>query len=714
MKISTRIISGFVVLSVLALACGWAGYYGVSALSSSLKFISGPAWDTADGSMEGTIGVELQMLGVNRIVTKTGDQQAALNMITHGKEMADEALHRMVSAGLLEETEAGKVKNATSEYNAAREELFSAYKEYSQVNDRLSANFYQFQKLMEQSEELGDGAVEELRLSPGKSISWNSGLKIKWTAADGAMESQIGMLQRSYYYGRLINNLDQQGSLNGLTKAQEFLSESIEEIIGHPLYKKETVKKGVFEGMRYSDALQKAYSQHKSDFSEAVEKYLAFRSAQIKYNNVADKFISYLEKVEETGDGKVENEQQNISSTISTSYSLVFITVLLSFAISIFAGGWIVASIVRPMRQVMHAMQDVAEGDGDLTQRLSYQGKDEIGQTVSAFNKFIEKIQQVIIEVRGGVYSMKHSADEISAGNVNLSQRTEEQASSLEETASSMEEMTSTVKQNADNASQANKLAEGARDQAEKGGNVVSDAVSAMSEINKSSRKIADIISVIDEIAFQTNLLALNAAVEAARAGDQGRGFAVVAGEVRALAQRSAEAAKEIKDLIQDSVEKVDQGTNMVNRSGEALEEIVTSVKRVSDIVSEIAAASQEQSAGIDQVNQAVLQMDEMTQQNSALVEEAAAASKSMEEQAYRLQEQICFFKLGDDDKAFSIGRLKPQHVISTSKEERRSPGRPFEQSDKSESVENETKHHNAVVGHSKTGTYDSADWDEF
>jgi methyl-accepting chemotaxis protein len=233
-------------------------------------------------------------------------------------------------------------------------------------------------------------------------------------------------------------------------------------------------------------------------------------------------------------------------------------------------------------------------------------------------------------------------------GNANLSQRTEQQSSSLEETASSMEEMTATVKQNADNASQANQLAVAARDQAEKGGSVVGNAVRAMSGINDSSKKIADIIGVIDEIAFQTNLLALNAAVEAARAGEQGRGFAVVATEVRSLAGRSATAAKEIKALIQDSVRKVHEGSALVTQSGQMLELIVASVKKVTDIVGEIAAASREQSSGIEQVNKAVMQMDEMTQQNAALVEQSTAASQSMAEQARALSQTMERYRVGE------------------------------------------------------------------
>jgi methyl-accepting chemotaxis protein len=238
------------------------------------------------------------------------------------------------------------------------------------------------------------------------------------------------------------------------------------------------------------------------------------------------------------------------------------------------------------------------------------------------------------------------AASEIASGNQDLSQRTEEQASSLEETASSMEELTSTVKQNADNARQANQLAAGASEVAVKGGAVVGQVVQTMSSINESSKKIVDIISVIDGIAFQTNILALNAAVEAARAGEQGRGFAVVATEVRTLAQRSAAAAKEIKELISDSVSKVEDGTRLVDEAGSTMDEIVSAVKRVTDIMAEISAASQEQSSGIEQVNQAVTQMDEVTQQNAALVEEAAAAAESMQEQAHELTQVVGTFKL--------------------------------------------------------------------
>jgi methyl-accepting chemotaxis protein len=301
--------------------------------------------------------------------------------------------------------------------------------------------------------------------------------------------------------------------------------------------------------------------------------------------------------------------------------------------------------ILKPIEETSEVLKALAEGD--LTRQIQSDYQGEFGLLKQSVNSSISNLLGMVSDIREASHNIGTAATEISAGNTDLSQRTEQQASSLEETASSMEEMTSTVKQNADNAKDASRLALDAREQAEKGGNIVSSAVSAMTEINTSSKKIADIIGVIDEIAFQTNILALNAAVEAARAGEQGRGFAVVAAEVRNLAQRSASAAKEIKSLINDSVDKVGEGTRLVTDSGHSLEQIVSAVKRVSEIIAEIAAASHEQSIGIEQVNKAIMQLEQVTQQNAALVEEAAASSEAMSDQAQNLNTLIDFFDAG-------------------------------------------------------------------
>jgi methyl-accepting chemotaxis protein len=304
----------------------------------------------------------------------------------------------------------------------------------------------------------------------------------------------------------------------------------------------------------------------------------------------------------------------------------------------------------RSLAEVVRMLGSLAHGD--LTDRISNEYSGTFGTLKDDANATSDKLKEIIIQIRGATDTIGTASQEIASGNTDLSQRTEEQASSLEETAASMEELTATVKQNADNAKQANQLSQNASAVAQKGGSVVQQVVGTMSSINESSRKIVDIISVIDGIAFQTNILALNAAVEAARAGEQGRGFAVVATEVRNLAQRSAAAAKEIKLLIDDSVGKVGEGSKLVAQAGETMEEIVNAVKRVTDIMSEISAASVEQSQGIEQVNQAITQMDEVTQQNAALVEEAAAAAESLEEEAQSLTRSVSLFKMDNAVRA--------------------------------------------------------------
>ncbi|EGJ7676969.1 methyl-accepting chemotaxis protein [Salmonella enterica subsp. enterica serovar Newport] len=374
-------------------------------------------------------------------------------------------------------------------------------------------------------------------------------------------------------------------------------------------------------------------------------------------------YMAYMQQNDRLYDIAVEDNNSSYNQAM-----WVLVSVLIAVLVVIIAVWFgIKLSLITPMNRLIESIRHIASGD--LVKRIDVEGSNEMGQLAENLRHMQSELMRTVGDVRNGANAIYSGASEIAMGNNDLSSRTEQQAASLEETAASMEQLTATVKQNAENARQASHLALSASETAQKGGKVVDNVVQTMRDIASSSQKIADIISVIDGIAFQTNILALNAAVEAARAGEQGRGFAVVAGEVRNLAQRSAQAAREIKSLIEDSVSRVDVGSTLVESAGETMDEIVNAVTRVTDIMGEIASASDEQSRGIDQVGLAVAEMDRVTQQNASLVEESAAAAAALEEQASRLTQAVAVFRIHQQQqRAREVAAVKTPAAVSSPK----------------------------------------------
>ena len=374
-------------------------------------------------------------------------------------------------------------------------------------------------------------------------------------------------------------------------------------------------------------------------------------------------YMAYMQQNDRLYDIAVEDNNSSYNQAM-----WVLVSVLIAVLVVIIAVWFgIKLSLIAPMNRLIESIRHIASGD--LVKRIDVEGSNEMGQLADNLRHMQSELVRTVGDVRNGANAIYSGASEIAMGNNDLSSRTEQQAASLEETAASMEQLTATVKQNAENARQASHLALSASETAQKGGKVVDNVVQTMRDIASSSQKIADIISVIDGIAFQTNILALNAAVEAARAGEQGRGFAVVAGEVRNLAQRSAQAAREIKSLIEDSVSRVDVGSTLVESAGETMDEIVKAVTRVTDIMGEIASASDEQSRGIDQVGLAVAEMDRVTQQNASLVEESAAAAAALEEQASRLTQAVAVFRIHQQQqRAREVAAVKTPAAVSSPK----------------------------------------------
>ena len=433
-----------------------------------------------------------------------------------------------------------------------------------------------------------------------------------------------------------------------------------EKLIGHfKDLKKDYDTRHVFWGKEGLDSdiadalLNKAHEPAQTFYNTAFDEFIpaaqkqdkdAMTAAMQKMKISYATHLAAINKLVDLTNKRSDAFETESKNRITMASILLLAILIISLSIGVIGAILIAQSIVQPLNDAVKIAKIVASGD--LTSDISSNFTDEPGQLLQALSEMNSSLAMTVEKVRNSTEIMATASEEIATGNLDLSSRTEEQASSLQETASAMEELTSTVKQNADNARQANQLVVSASDVAVSGGIVVRNVVETMGSIKDSSRKIVDIISVIDGIAFQTNILALNAAVEAARAGEQGRGFAVVAAEVRNLAHRSASAAKEIKALIEDSVEKVNTGSELVDQAGATMDNIVTSVKHVLDIMSEIAAASQEQSLGIEEINHAVTKMDEVTQQNAALVEQAAAAAASLQEQAEHLMREVSVFKI--------------------------------------------------------------------
>ena len=593
MTIQKRLLLNAVITMGLVVVIGLAGFFGINQLVNSLNFLTQNAWNAADGAMEGTIGIQQQLMAVEEIVTGNGTEESRAKL-KEGEETANEALGRMLDSTLYSKEEADKVRQQIAEYQTKREKVLADYAVFDKANKALNVNFGRFQAFMTEMEKLGDSAVEELRANPNRAMSWNQGLSGRWTAADGAMEGQINMLSRYYNYQKLIRGEFVPGFDDIMEERLDGLKEISGEVKGLRIFQTNRPGDKTLGTGTFAAHFPEYLGLHEKTFIEAISAYSKFAGSQRDYQGFTDAFLSFVEEMEEAGDGKVEGETARMSSVILTSYGAIGVAGLLALAFSLGMGIYIARSVGRPVSEVMARLEETST---------------EIIQASGSF----------------------------AAASQSLATGTSEQAASLEEISSTVEEISTMTENNVESARGAETVASEMRDFAQKSTASMSRMVDTIDEIKNASDETAKIIKTIDEIAFQTNLLALNAAVEAARAGDAGRGFAVVAEEVRNLAQRSAEAAQTTNQIIEDSQTKANQGVQVAQEVEGGLRDVSNAIEKMVDIAKTVATASEEQSRGLKQVNSGMGQIDAVTQSNAAYAEENAASSAELQSHADKL-----------------------------------------------------------------------------
>ncbi len=715
MKIGTKLGGGFLLMALLVGIAGGSGIYGISQLAKALTFISGPAWDAADGAMEGNIGIEKQMIALERMMAdgsiknKEESFSSHRRMLDEGERMTKEAFGRMRASGLIPEDRLKALDEKLSAFVAACEALLESngdrerYLNYSRIADVLLLEVTRLEEVGDVEVEKHAEGMKALIYGEYKTLGIvivlaifitflagyftrrfivnpiNQAVDYTKQVAEGNLKEELQISAKDEL-GRLAKSL--QVMVGGLRKADADKVRMVQistmvEQAGINMLLCDSDFKLVFLNAASRKALKALEHLLPCRVDEIVGQSIdIFQKDSRKIRRVLSDPANLPHSAEFTiGDLTLEftaeavmseeseyigvsvtwaniTDQKNAQKAVERMIALAakgrlcerinaesFEGFYKTFALGM---NRMLDAIQAPLNEAKTVLNSLAEGDLRCEMTGDYQGT--FGNIKENLNGMIGKLSQTLSAVRTATETVTMGVTEISSGNDDFAQRTSEQASALQETSASMEQIASTVKQNADNAQQASHLAIAAHGIAEKGGQVTAQTIAAMVEVNKSSKKIVDIISVIDEIAFQTNLLALNAAVEAARAGEHGRGFAVVAAEVRNLAQRSGLAAKEIKSLIHESVHQVTESSALVNESGQTLKEIVQSVKRVTEVMTEISTASQEQSIGISEVNKAIIEMDETTQQNAALVEEAASSSHGINAQGEKLLRQVSFF----------------------------------------------------------------------
>ncbi len=626
MRISTKLKAGYLAITSMVVVCSLAGYFGFQRLTSILEFVTGPAWNTADGAMEGSMGIEYQMIAIERLLA--GDTRKTDELLREGRAMEDEALGRMTEGGLLGADEIHNVKQQRESFRRASDDLLQKLAAFNEANALLGKQFDDFQIMLTQAEDLGDSMVESLEKSPDQAISWNGGLSQKWDAGDGAMESQIFFLQAKYLYEKLRSPTPGNAKAE-LAVTLADLDVTMKRIEVLPVFRNTKLLDGHFTGATFSTAFS-ARNELIASFSDATTRWDTLRSATEIYSESANKLLDVIEVMEQVGDSKVESQDEVIEATSQLSLSLIGISLLLGVAVAAVVILSVVRVIVEWIANNDRTLAQLASGDLSVQVSAVRGGEEDLVHMNDAIRQLINSFSDVIGSIDRNATLASELSENLNSAAENIVRNAHDQASSVEETSASVEQIGVSVGQNSQNAQQTKSMASSTAGSAQDGDAAVQETVQAM-------RKIADKLQVINDIAYQTNLLALNAEIEASRAGEHGRGFAVVATEVRKLAEMSKQSASEVSELVGHSV-------SVAERAGLQLKKILPNIAQTAALVQDITAASEEQASGLNEIARAMSLLDYAAQRNAQESSNLTAMSQDMTRLVQELQDSVRFF----------------------------------------------------------------------
>jgi len=639
MRISTRVAIGFSASAVLVAACAVAGWWGIRSVERSLGEVTGPAWHTANEAMEGSISVGDQMRLVSEMVAHGSADASAIER-RHAESVAQ--LDSAAARGLLDDAVVERLEQTLGKYEGDMRRLIAAQQAWVAARGRFDATTASFVAFGREIEEIGDGQVEAIEGNPDQAFTWNGGLSKAWEAADGGMESNIGLLTTLYHLQRFIAGESVESCRAGIDEGLAFQREASDGMLATGAFDRPCADDA---SVQMSDRYRTMFAAFGTDLEALYAATAARRDAETRYRTAALALMASVAAFEEAGDAAMGAEAEQATAAATTARIGVLSIGGAALALCALAAFAIARSVLRPLAQLNGAMREVASGDGDLKRRLDETGGDEFAEVARGFNAFAGKIAASIAAIRGQSHDLAGGAEKINETSRTIANDASQQAAALQQVSASIAELSSMVARTAQHSTSASDIAGRARADADAGAARMKELVGAMDGIRTSSGKIASIIRVIDEIAFQTNLLALNAAVEAARAGEAGRGFAVVAQEVRSLAMRSAEAARDTAGLIEESGARAEAGVELVGGVESVFGRIVGGSREVAELLAEISRASQDQSQAIGQVSGSMQEIDQTTQANAAASEELAAAASETSDQVGQIRTTLSAFR---------------------------------------------------------------------